>query len=92
MLTWVWGVGLGATLIATTYMVLMGLGYDNIALECRDDNTPACAVQASMQSDMILFLATTALSFGIMKWDLKKWYQSMVDPVAEAKAGNMFAF
>lgn len=41
---------------------------------------------------MTLFLATTALSFGILKWDLKKWYQSMVDPIADAKMDSMFAF
>ena len=34
-----------------------------------------------------------ALTIGTLKWDLKKWYSSMTDPVAEAKeAQNLFSF
>lgn len=94
VLIWQWAVGFGGTLIASVYLVLMGLAYDKVATKCRADTADAaCFLQTYLNTDLAIFLASTALTFATLKFDLKKWYQSMSDPIKEAKeADNMFAF
>jgi len=93
VIVWQWVVGFTGTLIASIYLVLMGLAYDKVTTKCRGDTTSsACTVQTELTNDLALFMASTALSFATLKFDLKKWYQSMSDPIKDAKAGKMFAF
>ena len=41
---WTWLVGVGGSLIAATYLLLMGLAYDTVSTKCREGTADACTV------------------------------------------------